>query len=458
MQKFIAPLISALLLFTVSGAQPLTDSAVIRDIYSEALANGKAYQWLHELCKNASPRLSGSKGAADAVVLAEKFMLQAGATVFKQEVMVPHWVRGNKEKAIIIPSKSRNMVPVEVCALGGSIGTSGEIKGNIVEVKNFDTLKILGTENLKGKIVFYNRPMDVTKINVFEAYGGAVDQRWAGAMRAAPYGAIGVVVRSMTTEIDNYPHTGSMGYNDTITKIPACAISTSGAEQLSTMLKTDPQLSFSLIMNCETLPEEKSYNVIGEIKGSEFPNEIIVVGGHLDAWDLSEGAHDDGAGIVQSIEVINLFKKLEIKPKRTIRCVAFMNEENGLRGGKKYAEIAKEKNENHIAAIETDAGGFTPRGFFMEGDSLKEQKVRSWKNLFIPYNLHAWDREGGGADIGPLKEQGTLLLGLSPDSQRYFDVHHTGRDVFEMVSRRELELGAASMAALIYMIDKYGLD
>lgn len=440
-------------------SQPANDSAVIKNIYSKALSSGKAYEWLHYLCKNAGSRLSGSKGAADAVVWTEKTMKEAGAgNVFLQEVMVPHWVRGEKEKAMILPSKTRNIVPVEICALGGSIGTGADaVRGNVIEVKNFDTLKILGKEKINGKIVFYNRAMDVTKINTFEAYGGAVNQRWAGAMQAAPYGAIGVVVRSMTPEIDDYPHTGSMGYNDTIPKIPACAISTADAEKLSTMLKDDAQLKFSFTMNCQMLPDAKSHNVIGEIKGSEFPDEIILVGGHLDAWDLAEGAHDDGAGIVQSIEVINLFNQLGIKPKRTIRCVAFMNEENGLRGGKKYAEVAKEKKEKHIAAIETDAGGFSPRGFFMEGDSLKAIKVRSWKNLFVPYNIHSWDREGGGADIGPLKDQGTFLMGLSPDSQRYFDIHHNSQDVFEKVSRRELELGAATMAAMVYLIDMYGL-
>jgi hypothetical protein len=299
--------------------------------------------------------------------------------------------------------------------------------------------------------------MDVTKINTFEAYGEAVGQRWAGAMKAAPFGAVGTIVRSMTTEIDDSPHTGSMGYEDTIPKIPSCAISTKSAEQLHKMLSIEPGLKVKLDMKCITLKDAPSHNVIGELKGSEFPDEYIVVGGHLDSWDLAQGAHDDGAGVVQAMDLIYIYKQLGITPKHTIRVVAFMNEENGGRGGKKYAEEAKANGKKHIAAIESDAGGFTPRGFFMEGDSLKKEKVRNWKKLFEPYNIHSWNHEGSGSDIGHLKEQGPLLLGLSPDSQRYFDIHHTPTDVYESVSRRELELGAATMAALVYLIDKYGL-
>ncbi len=435
-----------------------SDSAMLQQIYSTALSNGKAYRWLDTLCNSIGARLSGSPQADKAVKWTEKTMQQTGADrVFLQDVMVPHWVRGEKETAEIISSYPKKLL-LNVCALGGSIATNGPLSAEVIEVKNFDELKTLGTKKIKGKFVFYNRPMDVTKINTFEAYGGAVNQRWAGAMRAAPYGAVGTIVRSMTPEIDDSPHTGSMGYNDTIPKIPACAISTKAAELLHKMLLTEPQLKVKLDMKCMTLPDKPSHNVIAELTGSEFPGSYIVVGGHLDSWDLAQGAHDDGAGIVQAMEVINLFKQLGIKPRHTIRAVAFMNEENGGRGGKKYAEEAKAKNEKHIAAIESDAGGFTPRGFFMEGDSLQKEKVRSWKKLFEPYNIHSWNHEGGGADIDHLKDQGPLLIGLSPDSQRYFDIHHTPTDVFENVNRRELELGAASMAALVYLIDKYGLE
>jgi carboxypeptidase Q len=253
-----------------------------------------------------------------------------------------------------------------------------------------------------------------------------------------------------------------MGYNDTIKKIPACAISTNGADMLSDMLTKDPDLMFTLNMQCQMLPEEKSYNVIGEIKGSEFPNEYIVIGGHLDSWDIGDGAHDDGAGIVQSMELLYVFKALGIKPKRTIRVVAFMNEENGGRGGKKYAEQILFRKEKHILAIESDAGGDTPLGFGMNGPKAKTDKIRSWKKMFYPYGIFQWDGEHDGADISHLREDNKdnniVLMGLSPDSQRYFEYHHSAHDVFSRVNRRSLELGAAAMISLIYLVDKYGLN
>jgi hypothetical protein len=205
------------------------------------------------------------------------------------------------------------------------------------------------------------------------------------------------------------------------------------------------------------LPDAPSFNVIGQINGGEYKNEIINIGGHLDSWDLAQGAHDDGAGCVQSIEVLRLFKQLGIKPKRTIRAVMFMNEENGLRGGTKYAEVAKAKNENHIVAIESDEGGFTPRGFTMTANETAKNKLKSWKPLFEPYGLNDFGRDGGGADIGPLGALGVPTVGYLPDSQRYFDYHHTPEDTIDKVSPRELELGAAAMASLVFLIDRYSL-
>lgn len=439
------------------------DSAVIKQLYDEVLKNGKGYEWLDYLSNTIGARLSGSKEAALAVTWCENVFTSFGIQATKQECMVPHWVRGNIEKANIINSAGREM-PVAICALGGSIPTPPNgLTAGVVEITQWEQLEKFGRKNIEGKIVFYNRPMDPTHINTFHAYGQAVDQRWAGAMRAAPYGAVGVVVRSMTLSIDDYPHTGSMGYNDTIPKIPACAISTIGASRLSDLLKNDPKLKFNFALSCQTLPDVKSYNVVGEIKGTVFPNEIITVGGHLDSWDKGDGAHDDGAGIVQSIEVLYLFKKLGINPKRTIRAVMFMNEENGGRGGAKYAELAKQNNEKHIAAIESDAGGFTPRGFSFKGDSLKIENLLQWKDLFEPYNHYAWFRGYGGADIDHLEKllcpgsNCPVLVGMSPDSQRYFDYHHADTDTFDKVNRRELELGAASMAALVYLFSEHGV-
>jgi carboxypeptidase Q len=298
--------------------------------------------------------------------------------------------------------------------------------------------------------------MDHRHVETFKAYGGAVDQRWGGALNAGNLGAVGVIVRSMTLTIDEHPHTGSMAYADSVKKIPACAISTLHANQLSDALKSNPKTKFFLKMNCQTFPDVLSYNVIGEIKGTESPERFIIVGGHLDAWDNGDGAHDDGAGCVQSIEVLRIFKALNHKPKNTIRAVMFMNEENGLRGGLKYAGLAKERNEYHIAAIETDAGGFSPRGFSFKAEKYFLHHVKKFKPLLLPYGLYDFEREGGGADIGPLhREMKTPMIGLLPDSQRYFDIHHTSEDTFDKINKRELELGAGAMAALIYLLDKY---
>lgn len=333
----------------------------------------------------------------------------------------------------------------------------GGINAQVVEVKNFEELKALGTKNVQGKIVFFSRPMDPTHVDTFEAYGGAVDQRGAGASEAAKYGAVAAVVRSMGSNLEDYPHTGGMHYAPGIKKIPSVAISTLHAELLSKLLKQDNGLRFYLETYSETFEDAPSFNVIGELKGTERPEEIIVVGGHLDSWDLAQGAHDDGAGCVQSIEVLRIFKSLGYKPKRTIRAVMFMNEENGLRGGAKYAELALQNKEKHIAAIESDRGGFTPRGFTMTAPQKVKDKVKSWKPLLESYGLTDFDQEGGGADIGPLGEQGVPVMEFLPDSQRYFSYHHTEQDTFDKVDKRELELGAASMAAMVYLIDRYGL-
>jgi len=436
------------------------DSTIIRKIYDDALTNYDSYNNLRYLTKNIGGRLAGSPQAAAAVEWSRQVMDTMGLDrVYVQEVMVPHWVRGDKEVAQIYNSKDRGAVDVPICALGGSVGTGKNgLSAEVVEVKSFEELEKLGRKHVKGKIVFFNRPFDNKLVYTMDAYSGAVDQRGGGPVASANLGAVGVIVRSMANELQDVPHTGGTRYKEGVTKIPAAAISTNGAELLNDLLKNDPNLKFHMRMTCETLPDVKSYNVIGEIKGSEKPDEIIVVGGHLDSWDLAEGAHDDGTGCVQSMEVLRLIKDLGIKPKRTIRAVMFMNEENGLRGGTKYAELAKQNNETHVAAIESDAGGFTPRGFEVEGTDAQLTKVTAWKKLFAPYGLRDFSHGHGGADIGPLKGQKNVaLIGYMPDSQRYFDYHHTPIDVFENVNRREMQLGAAGMASLVYLISEHGL-
>jgi hypothetical protein len=440
-------------------AQSPQDVNSIKEIFDEELKNGKSYPMLHELCTKIGARLSGSPGAAAAVEWSRHVMEDYGFdSVWLQPVMVPHWVRGVKEVARVINSKKMGTVDLSVCSLGGSIGTGPSgISATIIEVKNFDELKALGIKNVQGKIVFFNRPMDPTKIKTFMAYGGAVDQRGNGAIEASKLGAIAVIVRSMGLNQEDYPHTGALRYDEKVNKIPAIAISTKHADLLSRLVKEEKDLQLYIETHSQVLDDAPSFNVIGQINGGEYKDEIIDIGGHLDSWDLAQGAHDDGTGCVQSIEVLRLFKTLGIKPKRTIRAVMFMNEENGLRGGLKYAEVAKNKMEKHIAAIESDAGGFTPRGFSMSGPADSKNKIKSWKNLFEPYGLSDFESEGGGADIGPLAPQGTLMIGYLPDSQRYFDIHHTPEDTIDKVNKRELELGAAAMASLVFLLDKYGV-
>ncbi len=459
MNKIKTSLIAAVYMLSATTIIAQTDSAMIKKIYNEALSNGKSYSNLDYLTNKIGGRLSGSPQAQQAVEWAFKAMKEAGAdTVYLQECMVPHWVRGAKEVGKAICSNPKDSRELPVCALGGSIATPSDgITANVIEVMGLKGLEALGKEKIKGKIVFFNEPMDPTFIGTFNAYGKAVEQRWAGPSEAVKYGAVAVVTRSCTLTQDDYPHTGSMGYKDSLNKIPACCISTNGANWLSAELKKDKDLKFFLQMSCNTLPDVKSYNVVGEIRGSEKKNEFIVVGGHLDSWDTGTGAHDDGAGVVQSIEVLRIFKALGYKPKCTIRAVAFMNEENGGRGGKKYAELAKKNNEKHLAAIESDAGGFTPRGFSSDVTPEVKAKLKSWRPLFEPYGVYDFGRDGSGSDIGPLKDQNVPCMELSPDSQRYFIHHHTPVDTFEYINQRELELGGAAMAALVWMIAQHGL-
>jgi hypothetical protein len=435
------------------------DEQTIKAIYKSSLTNSKCYSWLDYLSNKIGARLSGSANAEKAVQYTKGQLETLGLDrVYLQEVMVPKWVRGEKETAYIQDKKTKINVPV--CALGGSIATAKNgLTAEVIEVQSIKELEALGNK-IKGKIVFFNRPMEQENIETFTSYGGCVDQRYAGAKEASKFGAVGTIVRSMNLRLDDFPHTGAQSYGD-IPKsqyIPTAAISTNGAELLSKTLKNNPNLKFYLKMSCQQMDDALSYNVIGEIKGSEHPENIMVVGGHLDSWDLADGSHDDGAGIVQSMEVINIFKNLGYKPKNTIRVVLFMNEENGGKGGKKYEELSKANKENHIFALESDSGGFSPRGFSFEADDANFNKIVSWKNLFEPYLIHSFVKGHGGSDIEPLTSKSIVKAGLKPDSQRYFDYHHASNDKFDAINKRELELGAATMASLMYLMDQNGIE
>jgi hypothetical protein len=401
--------------------------------------------------------LSGSENSVKAIMWAKKKMEEDGFDkVWLQPVMVPHWVRGKVEQAEIVKSKLFKNRKLNIATLGGSIGTGKSgISAEVLEVKNFDELKAL-RDKAKGKIIFMSRPLDPGIIQTFRGYGQAVDQRVFGAMQAAKLGAVGVMIRSITTKYDNVPHTGVMIYNDTIPKIPAVALGYQDADFISNALKKDPHLEVNIKLDCKTLPDAQSYNLIGELTGSEFPDQVIVVGGHSDSWDKGVGANDDGTGIMQSMEVVDLFKRLDIKPKRTIRCVFFINEENGSRGGEKYGEYAKDSPEKHIAAIEADAGSGSPRGFSIDADSLTIANMQSWLPVLRRSDIDWVEKGGSGADVGEIKNA-KARIGYIPDPQRYFDYHHSDNDQFAIIHPREFELGSAAMATLVYIIDQYGL-
>lgn len=432
-----------------------TDSTFIRKVYDESLIRGKAHEDLKQLCKDIGARLSGSSEAQMAVEWSEKKMKEyAFDKVYLQEIKVPHWERGTKESAWI-RTKTGKLIKLHLLALGGSIGTEGLLQGEVVEFKTIDDLKKASGNEVKGKVVFINQEMDASQIQTFKAYGVCYAIRGNGAVEAGKLGAKAVVIRSLGLPLDDHPHTGSMHYETEIPRIPAGALATKDAQLLSEELKKG-KVELVLEMDCRVFPDATSYNVIGELTGSKFPNEIITFGGHLDSWDTGEGAHDDGAGVIHCLEALRILKTMKYKPIHTLRVVFFMNEENGNMGGKTYATWVKEKGEEHIAALESDRGGFAPRGFSCDGSDMQVTFLKTFATYFREYDLHIFERGYGGVDIGPLKDSfpGIPCFGFVVDSQRYFDFHHAPSDVFESVNKRELELGAAGIASFLYLLDR----
>ncbi len=435
------------------------DSIFIRKIANNILVNGRAYEQLRYLTKKIGGRLAGSPQMTMAENWGLTTLKESGAdNVFLQECMVPHWVRGGEDKAAVIDVAGKKQKrSLDVLALGNSLGTGKKgLTGEVIAVASYDELENRKAE-VKGKIVFYNYPFNPTYIRPGQAYGESGVYRKNGPSRAAKYGAVGVIVRSLTEATDNNPHTGATVYNDSFPKIPAVAVGLKDAEYLFKTCKENKIVKVSLTTYGHFLPDAPGHNVIAELKGTD-QNEFITVGGHLDSWDINEGAHDDGTGIVQTMEVLRVLKALNYKPKKTIRFVLFANEENGLRGGQKYAEQAKVNKEKHVFALESDNGGFTPRGFSFTVSEAGLQKIKQWQPLLQTYGGTDFIQGGGGADITPLNSNfNTPVAQLLPDNQRYFDLHHARSDVFEQVNKRELFLGAINMAALIYLVDKYGL-
>lgn len=432
-----------------------SQQAKVDSIFTEALSSDIAYENLRLLCETTEGRIAGSMASLKAVDLTQRMMEGMGLdSVYRQEILVPRWVRGDAEVARM-ESAILGSQPLTVSALGLSVGTGPKgIQAGVIEVKRFEELEILGREKIRGRIIFFNRPFNQAYYNTFRGYGEAVDQRFYGPHQAAQYGAAAVLVRSVTSALHDFAHTGVTFLSEDGPNIPAVAVSTTDAENLSRWLEEDPELEVFLETHCRQFPDTISYNVIGEIKGSLYPDEVITVGGHLDAWDNSPGAHDDGAGCMQAVEVLRIFRELGIRPKRTVRAVMFMDEEIAQRGGQAYAGYAMRNGEKHYFALEADRGAFTPRGFSIDASPENLEAIQALQPLFAPFGMHEFIAGGGGVDIEPLKLFFTMTqAGLLTDSQRYFDVHHSGNDTFDQVNRRELQLGSAAMAALIFLID-----
>ncbi len=456
---------AATLLFTAPlDAQPTAptatpEAATLRQIYSEALSHGEAFENLRVLVTTAPGRLAGSKALDRAVAWGEQTLTTLKLDrVYTQDVMVPHWERGAKESIALLPAAGvkGEAVALSAVALGGSV--AGDVTAEVIEVKSLEELTQLGREKIAGKIIFFNRPMDPTMVNPGPAYGQAGDQRNRGPGVAATFGAVAALSRSLTHANNDIPHTGATNYIPGQPKIPAAALSTTAADRLSTALAANSHSQVHVKINSQWFDDALSHNVIGEIRGSEFPNQIILVGGHLDSWDIAPGAHDDGAGLVQSIEVLRLFRALGLKPRHTLRCVLFVNEENGTRGATAYASAAKDSADKHLFAVETDNGGFQPHGFTLgstQGDAA--DRASRWLPLFRPYGIFEFRKGAAGTDVSPLLVQGVTVGEMTPDSQRYFDVHHTTEDSLDKVNPRELHLGAAALASLIWLVDTQGL-
>jgi len=431
-------------------------AATARLIREEGLRSEKAFAMLADLVRTAGPRLPGSPVAAKAVDHVQSVMKDLGLETWLEPTRVQHWVRG-EESAKIIAGAGERETDLTISALGGSGPTPASgISARVIEVASFEELERRKDE-VRGSIVFFNRPMDRTLIEPFRAYGEAAPFRAQGPSRAARLGAAAALVRSLTFRLDDFPHTGMVDYDPAVPKIPSAAISTEDAEVLSSRLKTRPDLSVRLRLGCANLEPVMTANVVGQIRGTEKPDEVVLLGGHLDSWDLAVGAHDDGAGCIQAVEALRLILKSGIKPRRTIRAVMFMNEEFGSSGGRDYAADPRRKAEKHIVAMESDRGGYGPLYAAVGGSPEARRKFAAFEPLFQELGLSGIRPGGGGSDVGPIIAAGAVPMGFVPASAAYFDVHHSGHDILDNVHPRELEMGAIIFALLAVIAAEEGI-
>ena len=436
------------------------DSVIIAKIYKNALTSKESYNNLKVLCDSSGPRQIGSKESIQAVnILQQQLETKGFDKVYLQDFESSVWYCNSKGKAIVT-SENKGDYTLEVDVFGPSVATKNNgIKAGIVEVSGIPELESLDKEKIKGKIVFYNTPMKNSFSNPLDAYVEARMLRFNGTSRAAEYGAVGVLMRSLTTSIDEFPHTGSIVYDDDFKKIPALAVSSKDSEVLSNLLKEDPNLKTTIFVDNKTVDFLTSYNVIAEIKGQTNPEEVIVIGAHIDSWYNATGAHDDGVGCVQMMDVLRIFDELKINNNKTIRVILFMDEEINRAGAKAYADYFDDEKETIIAGIESDLGGYSPNGFLIDGANPIISQIQAYKNLLLPYGLYDIDKGFGGMDILTLKRKyGFPSIALRVESQRYFEIIHTVNDTFDKVHQRELQLGTAAIASLVYLLDKYGIE
>ncbi len=474
MQRFSTPLlVIVLVIVPVFGQQPSTQSAQqqaiaqssaapqttaqlspprvkIEDyrerasrIIGAALTSDLAYRRLAWLTDRIGNRLSGSESLQRAIEWAASEMKSDGLEdVHTEKVMVPHWVRGEESLELVEPVHKN----LAMLGLGNSVGTSVEgVTAEAVVVHDFDELERLG-ERLRGKIVVYNVP--------FTNYGATVQYRSAGPSRAARYGAVAAIVRSVTPVSLQTPHTGALRYDDAQPKIPAAAVTIEGAEMLERMQQRGEHPRLHLKMSAHFLPDAESANVVAEIRGREKPDEAVVIGGHIDSWDVGAGAQDDGGGIVATWEAVRLLKQLGLRPRRTIRVVLFTNEENGARGGAAYAEAHKAELAGHVLAIESDSGVFRPTGFGLSAKATPQARADFVEIAKLLAGLRAdhINPDGEGTDISPMMDAGVTGASLDVDGTHYFDIHHTEADTFDKVNPQELASCVASLAVMAYVV------
>jgi carboxypeptidase Q len=455
MRKTIGALLVVLLSATTLHAQSAPSPDAADRFVTAAIANTRAYDNLEELTDGIGARLSGSDNAAAAVKWATDRFRSWGIPVRNEKVMVPHWVRGIETAKLV----SHHDQKIVLTALGGSVATPADgITADVIELTSFDQLATLGRKNIAGKIVFFHVPMDMEKVRnhrAFDAYSEAVAYRGIGPSRAAEYGAKAVVIRSVASASLRTPHTGSLRYDEKQPKIPAAAMTIEDALLVHRLLAKGENVRMHLTLTPKKLPDVESANVVAEIRGSEKSDEVVLLGAHLDSWDLGTGAIDDGAGVAMVMETLRLVKELGIQPKRTIRAVLYMNEENGLRGGEAYARDHKAELPKHVAAIETDAGGAAPTGYqtTLKGDALTALEART--SALARVGAQRFETtEQTGADTSFLTAAGVPGFGLVPEPLHYFDYHHTPADTLDKIDPKELAADTAAIGALALAISE----